>query len=63
MTALRPTGVSMHDLLASCEAAQAVSCPPRPPETRPKGARGTARATKTAPQPPDGVPRHPQQTA
>ncbi|AQS68025.1 hypothetical protein [Streptomyces pactum] len=25
-------GVSMHDLLASCAAAKAVSTPPRPPE-------------------------------
>lgn len=29
-----PAGVSMHDLLASCAAATAVSTPPRAPERR-----------------------------
>lgn len=39
MTEPGPTIVSMRDLLASCEAAKAVSCPPRAPEDRPEGAR------------------------
>ncbi|MQY35328.1 hypothetical protein SRB17_33020 [Streptomyces sp. RB17] len=66
MTATSPTGVSMHDLLASCEAAKTVSCPPRDPEARPQ-ARGRAEHPATAagarpatanPQPPDGTSRH-----
>ncbi|MBX7547256.1 hypothetical protein ABZX95_35700 [Streptomyces sp. NPDC004232] len=55
MTATGPTRVSMHELLASCAAADAIS---RPPE-RPEGARGTARPAATAPQPPDDLPRSP----
>lgn len=67
MTEPRPIGVSMHDLLASCEAAKTVSCPPRAPEARPEGARGPAEHAATAvgtrpdttdPQPPDGLSRH-----
>lgn len=72
MTAPTPAGVSMHDLLASCEAAKAVSCPPRAPEERPNGARGCAepaataaraRSAATNPQPPDGTSRHSQAAA
>ncbi|MGN5379858.1 hypothetical protein ACQ4WX_29360 [Streptomyces lasalocidi] len=55
MTATGPTRVSMHELLASCAAADAVS---RPPE-RPEGARGTARETTTRPHPHDDLPRSP----
>ncbi|MGW7818853.1 hypothetical protein ACWGLF_12070 [Streptomyces puniciscabiei] len=54
MTAAGPVGVSMHDLLASCEAADAISTPPRAPEERPEG------AATTDPQTNDGDPaRHP----
>lgn len=42
MTESGPTAVSMRDLLASCEAAKAVSRAPRAPEERPEGARGCA---------------------
>ncbi|KMS93120.1 MULTISPECIES: hypothetical protein [Streptomyces] len=65
MAAVQP--VSMHQLLASCEAAKAVSRPPRAPEARPEGARGRAdhataaacaRPAATNPRTPDGAPRH-----
>ncbi|MFI6355910.1 hypothetical protein ACIBJF_25295 [Streptomyces sp. NPDC050743] len=66
MTEPGPTVVSMRDLLASCEAAKAVSRPPRAPEDRPEGARGPvdhataagACPATTNPQPPDGTSRH-----
>ncbi|WP_107471156.1 hypothetical protein [Streptomyces monashensis] len=58
MTATSPTRVSMHELLASCAAADAVSRPPKDfecPEGATKGARGTARETTTPPHPPDDL--------
>ncbi|MEU6664578.1 hypothetical protein [Streptomyces sp. NPDC046727] len=56
----RPTGVSMHDLLASCAAADVISRPPRP--ERPEGATATAwaRPAPTAPHTADGAARHPR---
>ncbi|MET8562438.1 hypothetical protein ABZV75_18225 [Streptomyces flaveolus] len=65
MAAVQP--VSMRQLLASCEAAKAVSRPPRAPEARPEGVRGRAghaaaaacaRAVTTNPRTADGAPRH-----
>jgi hypothetical protein len=50
MTAPRPAGISMRDLLASCAAAKAVS---RPPAVVAVGQRPAT----TAQQPPDGGPR------
>lgn len=67
MTEPGPIVVSMRDLLASCEAAKAVSRPPRAPEDRPAGARGPegraataagSRPATTNPRPPDGTSRH-----
>lgn len=55
MTEPGPTIVSMRDLLASCEAAKAVSCPPRAPEDRPEGTRPATAEPRT-----NGVPaEHP----
>ncbi|WP_225099757.1 hypothetical protein [Streptomyces sp. CoH27] len=71
MSATTPTRVSMHALLASCAAADAISRPPRDfecPEGATKGARGgaghaaaavCARPAATDPQPPDDPARHP----
>jgi hypothetical protein len=61
MTATSPTRVSMHELLASCAAADAISRPPRAPEcpAGAQGARGTARETTTQPYPHDDLPRSP----
>lgn len=50
MTATSPTGVSMHDLLASCAAADVVSRPPCP-----EGARGRAEHAATAADVPPAV--------
>jgi hypothetical protein len=72
MTEPGPTVVSMRDLLASCEAAKAVSRPPRAPEDRPEGPRGPvghaataagARPATTNEQAPDGTSRHPRAAA
>ncbi|MEU9476465.1 hypothetical protein [Streptomyces sp. NPDC048191] len=54
MTAPRPTEVTMHELLASCAAARAVSVPPRAPQVRPeRPAEPDKRAA-------DGPARHPR---
>lgn len=55
MTESGPTAVSMRDLLASCEAAKAVSRPPRAPEERPR--------PKEAPHTPEDTSRDPRAAA
>nr|WP_107480904.1 hypothetical protein [Streptomyces sp. IMTB 2501] len=49
MSATGPTGVSMHDLLAACAAAEVVSRPPqRPEETPAEGERPATTAPRAA---------------
>jgi hypothetical protein len=59
MTATSPTRVSMHELLASCAAADAISRPPQ----RPEGARGTARPATPPPHPPNNLTPPPAERA
>ncbi|WP_189958496.1 hypothetical protein [Streptomyces alanosinicus] len=60
MSATTPAGVSMHDLLAACAAAEAVSRPPRSPE-HPEEAEG--RGARGNPQPAENPEPHPRAAA
>ncbi|WP_369391364.1 hypothetical protein AB5J72_29930 [Streptomyces sp. CG1] len=51
MPATGPTGISMHDLLAACAAAETISRPPEHPEREQReGARDCAESAANPPQ-------------